>query len=105
MYLRGDPASYRAEMARHGITRTELADQIGMNRQQLSMLLAGSRPMRAWAAHNIGLGINRLVGRPIFDVADDLGVLPANHGRSEPDLAITRGSNIHAGIRSPSSDF
>lgn len=93
MALRGSPETYRAELARHGISHTELAATIRMNRQQLSMLLAGSRPLRAWARHNISLGINRIVGADIFAVDARLGLLPASRGHLTADLACAVGGS------------
>jgi len=62
--------NYRAEIARHQIQQQDLADAIGMNRNQLSNYLTGNRPLPDWAARTIAAGLNRLLGREIFSVAE-----------------------------------
>jgi transcriptional regulator with XRE-family HTH domain len=70
--------NFRAELARNQIPPRELADVIGMNRQQLSSYLSGSRVMRPWVAHNIGLGLNRMLGRYVFAVDPNLDYLDSD---------------------------
>lgn len=90
MALAPTPENFRAEMARFGITRTQLFTAIKMNRSNLSQYLTGSKQLPGWAAHNIGMGINILTGLRLLDVDDARGLLdPPPSGRpprwNQPD--------------------
>lgn len=79
----------RVEMARHRIRRESIADLIGMNPNLISMYINNSRRLSAWAAHNLGYAINRLLGKRIFDVNMDLGVVPsAQPQRRDPRTSV-----------------
>lgn len=67
MYL-VTPETVRVELARHMITKAELARETKMDRSVVSALCTGRRPLTSWASHNIGLAINRMTGLMIFDV-------------------------------------
>lgn len=69
--------NFRAELARHKISREAVCDLIGMHPNQLSNFVGGYRTIPFWAAHNIGYGINRTTGVMIFDVDMSQGVLPS----------------------------
>lgn len=70
------PEHFRAEMARHQITRPEVCEQIGIHVNTFSNALGTYRPMHTWMAHNIGWAINLIVGRRIFDVDMTRGIMP-----------------------------
>jgi len=80
MELFPSPENFRAEMGKHRLTRKAVCDIIGMHLSLFSMYTNGTRPLTAWAAHNIGYGINRAVGFKVFTVNMDLGVVPAPVG-------------------------
>jgi hypothetical protein len=75
--LRCTPDNFRAELARNQIQVKELADVIGMNKVMLGNFLAETRPMFPWAIHNIGLGINLMLGRYLFAVDPGVPLQPA----------------------------
>lgn len=77
MALAPTPENFRAEMARFGVSRTQLFSAIKMNRSNLSQYLTGSKQLPGWAAHNIGMGINIITGLRLLDVDDARGLLPA----------------------------
>jgi transcriptional regulator with XRE-family HTH domain len=68
---------FRAEIARHRLSRVEIAELIGMNVNQLSEYCSGARTIPLWARYNIAYGINRAVGYSVFDVDMRLGLAPA----------------------------
>lgn len=67
--------NFRAEIARHRLTREAICDLIGMNVNLLSMYVNGVRGLPFWAKHNIGYGINLCTGIRIFNVDMERGVL------------------------------
>ena len=71
MALAPTPENLRAEIARHRINKTDLALEIDMHPNLLSMYLNASRPMHEWAMNNIALGINRMVGVRILATMQD----------------------------------
>jgi hypothetical protein len=73
--------NFRAEIARHKLTRTVVAGASGMHPIQVSQFVNGLRPLTFWAAHNLGTGINTTTGLRIFSVDPDLGLLQAPRGR------------------------
>lgn len=77
MALAPTPENFRAEMARHCLTRRDICDVIGMNPNLFSGFVNGTRPLMGWAAHNIGYGINLVTGLRLLDVDQGVGVLPA----------------------------
>lgn len=81
MALQPTPANFRAEMARQRLTRDDVCPLIGMNRNTFNMYLNEYRPLQRWAAHNIGVGINRATGRKLIDVDESIGLLSARFGR------------------------
>lgn len=68
--------NFRAEMARHQLTREAVCSLIGMHVNTLSNFTNGFRPMPYWAEHNIGYAINRTTGIRIFEIEMGKGVLP-----------------------------
>jgi hypothetical protein len=68
---------FRAEIARHRLTRVDIANRIGMNVNQLSEYCSGARTIPLWARHNIAYGINWVLGYRVFGVDMNLGVLPS----------------------------
>jgi hypothetical protein len=68
---------FRAEIARHRLSRIVLADLIDMNVNQLSEYCSGARTIPFWARHNIAYGINRAVGYTVFKIDMEKGVMPS----------------------------
>lgn len=68
MAIAPTPENFRAEMARHGLTRKELCESIGMHPNQWSQYVTGTRPLQGWAAHNIAYAINQAAGLKVLDV-------------------------------------
>ncbi len=66
----------RSEMARRKLKRADVCDRIGMNPNALTLYLNELRPLTAWAAHNIGYGINAACGLFVMHVDMSIGVLP-----------------------------
>lgn len=77
MALAPTPENFRAELARHCLTRKLVAELIAMHPNLFSQLVNGTKPLRGWQAHNIGLGINLATGLRLIDVDEDAGILPA----------------------------
>lgn len=75
------PMNLRSAMARYRIKRADIQAIINMNQNLMTMYLTGVRPIKPWAAHNIGLAINRLTGKPLFRVNDELGVVAPQRTR------------------------
>ena len=89
--------NFRAEMARHRLTREAVCEHIGMHVNALSNFVGGYRSLPRWAAHNIGYGINRTTGIRIFEIDMTLGVVPM-----ERDLALVparKARAIYEGVR------
>jgi len=63
------------------IIRKEVADLISMHPNLLTNFVNGNKPLTAWAAHNIGLGINHVTGMRLFEVQDELGIMIPSKGR------------------------
>jgi hypothetical protein len=70
------PENLRSEMARRKLKRSDVCEQIGMHPNALTMYLNETRPLTAWAAHNIGYGINAACGLFVVMVDMSVGVLP-----------------------------
>lgn len=80
--------NFRAEMARHRLSRAAISAPIKMHPNQLSMFLNGVRPLSGWAAHNIGWAFNHTTGQKIFAVDMDAGPLPAPQGRPRQKVRL-----------------
>lgn len=76
MALAPTPENFRMEIARHRLSQRALAASIGMNPDQLRMILSEAKPLYRWAAHNIGLSINQATGTYTFAVNTEIGLLP-----------------------------
>jgi hypothetical protein len=76
MALAPTPENFRAEFARHCLTRRLVADLIDMHPNMLTGFVTGNRVLRGWAAHNIGIGINLATGLRLIDVDESIGLLP-----------------------------
>lgn len=81
MALQVTPANFRAELARLRLGRDDVCPLIDMNRNTFNMFVNEYRPLQHWAAHNIGVGINKAAGRMIFDVDMSIGLLHPKFGR------------------------
>lgn len=75
------PENFRAEMARHRLSREAVCSTIGLHPNGFSNFVNGHRPLAAWAAHNLGWGFNTATGMMIFNVDMDLGPVRAPKGR------------------------
>ena len=90
MALAPTPENLRAEIARHRLNKTDLALEIDMHPNLLSMYLNAIRPMHEWAMNNIALGINRMVGAKILATMQDSymkgrpGPIPGTHYKRSP---------------------
>ena len=73
------PDNFRAEMARHRLTRTIVAELLGMHVNQLSMYVTELVPLPFWARHNIAYAINRATGLRIFEVEMGRGLMLKEH--------------------------
>lgn len=81
MALSTNPENFRAEMARHRLTREAICRPIKMHENLLSMFLNGVRPLPDWAAHNIGWSFNTVTQQMIFGVDMETGPVEAPQGR------------------------
>jgi hypothetical protein len=81
MALHPTAENFRSEIARWRLRREDICQHIGMNHNTMTMYVNGVRPLADWAAHNIGLGINRATGRRLFNVDESLGVRHYTPGR------------------------
>jgi hypothetical protein len=82
MALAPTPENFRAEIARHLLSRRVICQVIGMNPNLFSQFVSGTKPLQGWAAHNIGIGINAVTGLKLIDVDMARGVVePPPSGR------------------------
>lgn len=90
------PNCFRAEMARHQLTRAVICTPINMHPNLFSMYISGERSMSPESSHNIGWAINTVTGLPIFNVDMSKGVLPMERkhfrralaGQSNPSVRL-----------------
>lgn len=80
------PENFRAEIARHQLTRPLIAELLGMHVNSVSNYVCGYREPAPWLNHNIGYAINRLTGIRIFEVEMGRGILPAQ--RALPNARV-----------------
>lgn len=78
-YLAKTPDNFRAEIARYGLTHKAVAHKARIHPTYLSSVLTGNMPMYDWAANNIGLAINVMVGLYLFETRS--GLIRPTRGR------------------------
>lgn len=93
------PENFRAEMARHRLTRDALSEIIGMHPNQLSMFLNGVRPLSGWAAHNIGYAFNTTTGQKIFNINMEVGPVKPPMGRPQMRVRLVTPKRRRRGRR------
>ncbi len=98
MALQPTAENFRAELSRHMVDRRLVYEAIGMHRNLFSAYVTGLKPLMGWSAHNIGWGINTVVGRYLFDVDMTRGVLTPKRGRPRGWRAARRHSQEIAAL-------
>lgn len=79
-----EPSYFRAEAARYRIEHKTIAEFIGMHRSVLCKYMNEQRdPVYAWALHNIGYALNTLIGKQLFRVAMEKGILRPKPGKKK----------------------
>lgn len=99
-----EPSQFRAEAARHMITRKEIGAVIGMHRSEVTKYMNGTqRPTYAWALHNIGYALNVLIGKNIFRVDMSKGILTVRPGPKRRPQTRERYALLPVDLEAPRS--